>query len=306
MFGISKVFIFTPVGNGSHHSEIFSQAHFPAQELLSSGSILAQPSPYKNHPTCPTFVVLSPAKNKQLYQRSPAAVASVPSMSPLVSVTGSLSHSSVTGSVSQSSSSHVPASAAPPHSGVQLLQHSQSLPSGGVSKNALDHSNTTTTTEAQVPSHSNSIRDTGNKPGYDTIPKDPSSALIEQHNVRVVPAVLSFGSLSSFGLSTSSASQQSIPQSVVQANTSTSIMPSQPSVTGTPSLFKPSDTYNSPSIGPLSSTISWLHPNKPLSTDAINCNTPQWSSSRPVQQDLKVKSYNTTHCMYNCISTCCN
>ena len=283
--GICKVF-FIPVENGSHDSELFSQAHFHAQELLSSGSILAQPSPYKNHPTYPTTVVLSPAKNKQLYQRNPTAVASVPSMSPLISVTSSLSHSSVTDSVSQSSSSHIPASAVPPHSGVKVHQHTQNLPSGGISKNALDHSNTTT--EAQVPPHSNSMQNTGNKPGFDTMPKDPSSALIEQHNVRVVPAVLSFGSLSSFSLSTSSASQQSIPQSTVQANTSTSIMPSQPSVTSTPSLFKPSDTYNSPSIGHHSSTISWLHPSKPLSTDAMNSNTPQWSSSRPIQLDLKV------------------
>ena len=309
MFGVSKVFIFIPVENGSHHSEPFSQAHFSAAIAQPNGSILAKPSPYRNQPSYPTSVILSPAKNKQLYQRNEAMLTSVPSMTPLVSVASSLSHSSVAvnGSVSQSSSSHVPASAALPPLDVTLQprpHNTQSLSSGGISNSGLKHSNTTTA--AQVPPHSNSndVQDTGNKPGHDTMPKDPSSALIEQHNVRVVPAVLSFGSLSSFSLSTTSASQHGIPQSSVPVNTITSIIPSQPSISGTPSMFKPSDTYNSPSIGHLGSSVSWLHPSRSLFTDTSNNTASQSTSSIIVQPDIKVPTkhaINTVH-----VTTCVN
>ena len=306
MFGVDKVFIFIPVENGTNHCESFSQAHFPAavaQQLSSNGSILAQPSPYKNHPSYPTSIILSPAKNKQLYQKSEATVTSVPSsMSPLVSVASSLSHSSVTvsGSVSQPSLSHVPASAAPPPMDVTLQprpHNTQCFPSKGISNSTLKHCNTTTEAQVTPRSNSDNLQDTGNKPGHDTMPKDPSSALIEQHNVRVVPAVLSFGSLSSFSLSTSSASQHSIPQSGVPVNTSTSI-------TGTPSLFKPSDTYNSPSIGHLGSTVSWLHPSRSLYMDTHNNTASQWTGSRTVQPDIKVPADIMYNYIRNIVSSC--
>lgn len=208
-------------------------------------------------------------------------------MSPLVSVASS-SSVTVNGSISQSSSSYVPASAAPPPLDVTLQprpHNTQSSPSGRISNSGLKHSDTT-----KVPSRSNSdtVQDTRNKPGHDTTSKDPSNALIEQHNVRVVPAVLSFGSLSSFSLSTSSASQHSMPQSSVRLHTSKSITPSQASITGTPSLFKPSETYNSPSISHLGSSVSWLHPGRSSFTGASNNTTSQWTSSTTVPPDIKV------------------
>ena len=309
LFSVSKVFIFIPVENGSHHSEPFSQAHIPtaavSQQLSSDGSILAQPSPYKSHSSYPTSVILSPAKNKQLYQRSEAAITSVPSMSPLISVASSLSHSSVAvnASISQSSSSHVPVSAAPPPLDVTLQprpHNTQSSPSRRISNSGLKYSNTLTGTKVPSSANNNNVQDTGNKPGYDATSKDPSSALIEQHNVRVVPAVLSFGSLSSFSVSTSSASQHSIPQSSVQLNTSTSVVPSQASITGTPSLFKPSETYNSPSIGHLGSSVSWLHPGRSSFTGTSSNTTSQWTSSTTAQPDIKV-----TNIAYNNIRICC-
>lgn len=300
MLGVTKIFCLAPLEHTSHHGESFSQVHqhhhpaAAAQELSSNGSILAQPSPYKNHPSCSTSIILSPAKNKKLYQGSETMVTSVPSMSPLVTASSSLSHPTVTadGFISQSSSVannllHVPTSAAPPPLDVTLQPHlptSQSLPNGGISSSTFKHSSITTESQALPHSTSNSVQGTRNNPAGHTTPKDPSSALIEQHNVRVVPAVLSFGSMSSFSLSTaSSMSQYNMPQSGTQVsnNIGTTSTSSQPPVTSTPSLFKPSNSYNSPSIGNLGNTVSWLHPRKPLFTEST---TSHWTS----RSDIKV------------------
>lgn len=285
--GYSKVCIFILLEHSSHLSELCSQACVPAavaQELSSNGSILAQPSPYKNYPSYPTSVILSPAKNKK------TTITSVPSMSPLASVASSSSHRTVIvdSSPSQSSSVvaanmlHVPTSAAPPPLDGTLQPHPPNI-------QRLPNGDSNTTMKASVtpdPNHDNT-KDPGNKLGHNMIPKDPSCALIEQHNVRMVPAVLSFGSLSSFSASTSSTLQHNIPQSSVLVNNNNiaSVTSSQPSVTTTspPSLFKPSDIYNSPSISHVSNTVSWLHPNRPLVTDA----TSYWIS-RTVQSDSKV------------------
>ena len=167
MFSVSKVFIFIPVENGSHN-ESFSQAHIPAaisQQLSSNGSILAQPSPYKSQSSYPTTIILSPAKNKQLYQRSEAAITSVPSMSPLVSVASSLSHSSVAVNP-QSSSSHVPASAAPPPPGCYATAHAHIMPQSSPSRSGLKHSDITTGTKAPSRSNGDTVQDTRNKPGH--------------------------------------------------------------------------------------------------------------------------------------------
>ena len=205
-------------------------------------------------------------------------------MSPLISVSNSLSHPSVItdGSVKQSSSvANNILNAAPPPLDVALQPRPpnvQNSPSGGIS--ALKHSSTVTET------HSNSSKTQSggiNKSSHDKLPKDPSTAIIEQHNVRVVPAVLSFGSLSSFSLSTNSMSQHSIPPSNIPVNNSTSVISGQPSVTNTPSLFKPSDVYNSPSISQLASNVSWSRPNRPIFTDNTSLH---WSS---LQSDSKVK-----------------
>ena len=279
----------------SRHNELFSsQAHFPAvvaQELSSNASILAQPSPYKNLPSCPTSVILSPAKNKKLYQRSEATITTVPSMSPLVMATSSSSCYTVGGStLSQSSvtANNFSASPAPPPMDV-TLQPCPLIMQGSSSEGVS--SGTLTSTEA---SRSSGVEEARNKPGHDMMAKDLSSALIEQHNVRVVPAVLSFGSLSSFSLSTgSSMSQHNIPSSHVQVNSSTSIVSSQASLTGAPSLFKPSDTYNSPSVSHLGNTVSWLHPNRPQFTNATSHQT-----SRSVHADVKVHINPTIQCLH--------
>ena len=287
----------------NHHGESFcSQANFPAavaQKLSSNGSILAQPSPYKNLSSCPTSVILSPAMNKKFYQRSEATVNTVPSMSPLVMATSSSSHCTVDGgTVGQSSvtTNNVSTSTAPPPMDVTLqprLPFTQSSSSEGVSNSTLTSSET---------AHPSGRQPARNRPGHDVMAKDPSSALIEQHNVRVVPAVLSFGSLSSHSLSASSMSQHNMPSSLVHVNTSTNIVSSQTSLSGTPSLFKPSDAYNSPSIGHLGNTVSWLHPNGPQFT--INTTSHQTTGS-VVHSDVKVHSTMFTSILGYCLSCTC-
>lgn len=276
----------TPLGySGTQHAELFSQTPFPAvvtQEVSSNGSILAQPSPYKNFPSYPTSVILSPAKNRKLHQRNETTVNSVPSMSPLVTVTSSLSHltaMNLPSSVASSNISHPPMPAAPPPLDIAMQpcpSNIQNPQNGGIPNSTLSHSSITM--EAQLPySYTSNGQVVGNK---SAVPKDPSTALIEQHNVRVVPAVLSFGSL--FSSSTRSTSQHSISQSNAPVNNNTSFVSS----TSIPSLFKPSDVYNSPSIGHLDSTISWLHPNRPLFTDTNSSS--QWTSDKSVQSHTKV------------------
>jgi len=272
--------------NNTQHSELFSQTSFPAvvsQELSSNGLILAQPSPYKNFPSYPTSVILSPTKNRMLHQKCETIVNSVPSMSPLVTVaSGCLSHLNINAVSQPSTMSHPPIPAAPPPLDIPMQPHPpniQNLQNGGIPNSTPSHSNIIK--EAQLPynSNSDSKQVVGNKPAG---AEDPSAALIEQHNVRVVPAVLSFGSLSSFSLSTTSVSQHSSPQSSAQVNNNMSIISS----TNTPSLFKPSDVYNSSSIGHHGSTISWLHPNRALFADTNNSS--QLTSSSSVQSDVKV------------------
>lgn len=281
----------------SRHDDLFSsQAHIPAavaQELSSNASILAQPSPYKNLPSCPTSIILSPAKNKKLHQRSEATITTTPSMSPLVMATSSSSCYNVDGgmlsqsSVTANSVSHPPVSPAPPPVNATLQPRPvimQGSSSEGVSSGTL------TSTEA---SRSSGIEEARNKPGHDMMAKDPSSALIEQHNVRVVPAVLSFGSLSSYSLSTGSMSQNNTRSSHAQVNSSTSIVSSQASLTGAPSLFKPSDAYNSPSVGHLGHTVSWLHPTRPQFTNATSHQT-----TGSVHSDVKVCISSTIQCLH--------
>lgn len=280
-----NIFILTPLDYGRHHSELYPYPTPVAQELSTNGSILAQPSPYRNHSLYPTSVVLSPTKNRTQYQRNEAAsVNSVPSMS---TVTSSSSHHTVAAdsSVNQSSlvSHDVPMPAAPPPLNATPQPHPSnnilSSPRGGIYNNAVKYS--VITKETHLPS-CDSNSDTKNRLHHEMLTKDPSAALVEQHNVRVVPAVLSFGSLSSFSLSTTSMSQHGMPQSSAQVDNSASVVSSQPLITSTPSLFKPSEIYNSPSVGHLGNTVSWLHPNKPLFADT---STSQWSGNR---SDTKV------------------
>ncbi|XP_065906190.1 spindle and centriole-associated protein 1-like isoform X3 [Dysidea avara] len=168
-----------------------------------------------------------------------------------------------------------------------LLQHDGKMPSSGSTSSAATNSNVVKQPVVNGDAQSENMRD--------GVFKDPSSELVEQHNVRVVPAVLSFDSPSLFSPS-SCAEQSSLSLSNILQSSSETLVSSSSSKAAT--LSQPSSSNSAPFGGRLSSNqqpslhsqgVMWSHPQ--INSKAVFSNmSPQWISGKSSYLDNQDKS----------------